>query len=379
MDDGLHLDGSLFAPTEIAGLKLPNRLVMAPTVVNMADPDGTPSHRQIDYYRLRAEGGVGTIIVEATFVRCDGRMFSANLGLDQDSQIPRFRLLVEAIHRGGAVAGIQLFHAGRRANPEIIGNQPIAPSPVPCPLRQVMPRPLSLEEIEELALSFVSAAQRAHEAGFDLLCLHMAHGYLLHQFITPLANQREDRYGGDEEGRLRLPLEVIKGIRKRLGSRAVISVRISSEDGVEGGLKIEDTSRIAQKLIGAGADLLDVSYGFPGSIPSSSPSRDFPDGCFVPLAEKIKKATGAPVVAVGKIRSLALAEQVLREKRADLVALSRPLLADPELPRKWREGREEEVRRCTADNKGCLERIHQNLEVRCSVNPTLGRTSERQR
>jgi 2,4-dienoyl-CoA reductase-like NADH-dependent reductase (Old Yellow Enzyme family) len=242
-----------------------------------------------------------------------------------------------------------------------------------------MPRPLSLEEIEELALSFVSAAQRAHEAGFDLLCLHMAHGYLLHQFITPLANQREDRYGGDEEGRLRLPLEVIKGIRKRLGSRAVISVRISSEDGVEGGLKIEDTSRIAQKLIGAGADLLDVSYGFPGSIPSSSPSRDFPDGCFIPLAEKIKKATGAPVVAVGKIRSLALAEQVLREKRADLVALSRPLLADPELPRKWREGREEEVRRCTADNKGCLERIHQNLEVRCSVNPTLGRTSERQR
>jgi len=363
----------LFHPLEIAGLKLRNRLVMAPTVVNMGNPDGTPSDWQIEYYRMRAEGGVGLIIVEATFVRPDGRMFAANLGLDDDSQIPRFRMLTQAVKEGGAQAGIQLFHAGRRANPEIIGGQPIGPSPIPCPLRQVVPKELKEEEIEELGSAFVAAAERAKESGFDLICLHMAHGYLLHQFITPLANQPQDRYGKDEEGRLHLPLAVVKGIRERLGRQMVISCRISSEDGVEGGLKIEDTCRIAQKLIEAGVDLLDVSFGFPGSTPLSSPAKEFPAGCFVPFAERISKATGAPVIAVGKIQDPALAEQILSSGKANLIALSRPLLADPDLPRKWREGRLQEVQRCTGDNKGCLDRIHQNLEVRCSVNPSLGR------
>jgi len=363
----------LFHPVEIAGLKLRNRLVMAPTVVNMGNPDGTPSDWQIEYYRMRAEGGVGLIIVEATFVRADGRMFAANLGLDDDSQIPRFQLLTQAIQEAGAQAGIQLFHAGRRANPEIIGGQPIAPSPIPCPLRQVIPRELREEEIEQLAEAFVLAAARAQEAGFDLICLHMGHGYFLHQFLTPLANQRQDCYGKDEEGRLRLPLAVVKGIRERLGRQLVISCRISAEDGVEGGLKIEDTCRIARKLMKAGADLLDVSFGFPGSTPLTSPTKEFPAGCFVPFAERIKKATGAPVIAVGKIQDPALAEEILSSGKADLIALSRPLLADPDLPQKWREGRLQEVQRCTGDNKGCLGRIHQNLEVRCSVNPSLGR------
>ncbi|MDH7499839.1 MAG: NADH:flavin oxidoreductase, partial [candidate division NC10 bacterium] len=316
----------LFTPVEIAGLKLRHRLVMAPTVINMGNPDGTPSDRQIEYYRMRAEGGVGLIIVEATFARADGRMFAANLGLDDDSQIPRFRMLTQTIQEAGARAGIQLFHAGRRAHPEIIGGQPIGPSPIPCPLRQVMPRELTQEEIEQLTQAFVAAAGRAREAGFKLICLHMAHGYLFHQFLTPLANQRRDRYGKDEEGRLRFPLEVLRGIRERLGRQTAISCRISSEDGVEGGLKIEDTCRIAQRLVEAGADLLDISFGFPGSTPLSSPSKEFPAGCFVPFAQRIKKATGAPVIAVGKLQDPALAEEILSSGKADLIALSRPLL-----------------------------------------------------
>jgi 2,4-dienoyl-CoA reductase-like NADH-dependent reductase (Old Yellow Enzyme family) len=354
-------------------MKLHNRLVMAPTVINCGNRDGTPSDRQIEYYRMRAEGGAGLIVVEATFVRGDGRMFSANLGLDEDSQIPRFRELTRVIHAGGAKVGIQLFHAGRRASPEIIGAQPIGPSPIPCPLRQIDPRELRGEEIEDLTRAFVRAAERAKESGFDLICLHMAHGYLLHQFITPLANQRQDGYGGDQERRLRFPLAVLREIRDRLGHAILISCRISSEDGVEGGLKIDDTSQIARRLIEAGADILDVSFGFPGSVPLSSPTKEFPTGCFVHFAEKIKNATGAPVIAVGKIQDPALAEEILSQGKADLVALSRPLLADPDLPRKWKEGRSAEVRRCICDNKGCLGCIHQDLEVRCSVNPTLGR------
>lgn len=363
----------LFTPVRIAGLKLRNRLVMAPTAINFANPDGTPSGRQIDYYRMRAEGGVGLVIVEATFVRADGRSFPASLGLAHDSQMRGFRRLTRAIQEAGARVGIQLVHAGRRADSQITGTQPLGPSPVPCPVRQVVPRELKEEEIPELVQAFVGAAERARESGFDLICLHMAHGTLLHQFLTPLANRRQDRYGGDPEGRLRFPLEVVRGIRGRLGSGIAISSRISSEDGVEGGLTINDSRQIAQRLREAGADILDVSFGIQGSTPLTSPTQEAPLGCFVPYAQMIRQASGAPVIAVGKIWNAALAEEIISAGKADLVALSRPLLADPELPRKWKDGRLTEVRPCTADNKGCLDRLYQNLEVRCSVNPSLGR------
>ena len=362
----------LFTPARIAGLDLPNRLVMAPTAINFANPDGTPSERQIEYYRMRAEGGVGLVIVEATFVRGDGRTFPASLGLDSDAQIPSFRKLTQAIHEGGARAGIQLVHTGRRGNPAIIGGQPIGPSPIPCPVRQVVPRELKAEEIPGLAQAFVAAAGRAKESGFDLVCLHMAHGTLLHQFLTPLANQRQDQYGGDLERRMRLPLLVVRKARARLGSSIALSCRISSEDGVEGGLKVSDSSEIARRLREAGADLIDVSFGIQGSLPLTSPTEEAPLGCFVPFAETIRNAAGGPVIAAGKIWDPNLAEGIIRSGKADLIALSRPLLADPELPRKWREGRPSEVRPCIADNKGCLGRLYQGLEVRCSVNPSLG-------
>jgi len=365
----------LFSPVRIAGFELANRLVMAPTAINFAKPDGTPSDRQIEYYRMRAEGGVGLVIVEATFVRGDGRTFPASLGLDQDFQVAGFRKLAREIHEGGARAGIQLVHTGRRGDPAIIGCHPIGPSPIPCPVRQLIPRELKGEEIPELAQAFVAAAGRAREGGFDLICLHMAHGTLLHQFLTPLANQRHDEYGRDLEGRMRLPLMVVRGVRESLGPGMVLSCRISSEDGVEGGLRLADTSRIAEELRRAGADLIDVSFGTQGSVPLTSPTQEAPFGCFVPFAEKIRRAAGAPVITAGKIWDPALAEEILRSEKADLIALSRPLLADPDLPRKWKEGRLDEVRPCIADNKGCLGRLYQNLEVRCSVNPSLGRTS----
>ena len=364
----------LFTPARIAGLDLPNRLVMAPTAINFANPDGTPSERQIEYYRMRAEGGVGLVIVEATFVRGDGRTFPASLGLDSDSQIPSFRKLTQAIHEGGARAGIQLVHTGRRGNPAIIGGQPIGPSPIPCPVRQLVPRELKGEEIPELAQAFVAAAERAQESGFDLVCLHMAHGTLLHQFLTPLANQRHDEYGGDLERRMRLPLLVVRGARdaSRLQHRPLLPHQLR---GWSGGRtpKLADTSRIAKELRTAGADLIDVSFGIQGSVPLTSPTEEAPLGCFVPFAETIRKAAGGPVIAVGKIWDPNLAEEIIRSGKADLIALSRPLLADPDLPRKWKEGRPSEVRPCIADNKGCLGRLYQGLEVRCSVNPTLGR------
>jgi len=363
----------LFAPVQMAGLALRNRLVMAPTAINCANPDGTPSDRQIEYYRMRAEGGVGLVVVEATFVRGDGRSFRASLGLDRDSRVPRFRKLTEAIKEQGARVGIQLVHAGRRADPKITGTQPLGPSPIPCPVRQILPRQLRVEEIVQLAQAFAAAAERAKESGFDLICLHMAHGTLLHQFLTPLANQRQDRYGGNPEGRLRFPLEVVRAIRARLGPSVILSCRISAEDGVEGGLKIGDTGGIGRRLKEVGADLLDVSFGIQGSTPLTSPTQKTPSGCFISFAEKMRMAAGPPVIAVGKIWDPALGEETIAQGRADLVALSRPLLADPRLPRKWQEGRLAEVRPCIADNKGCLGRLYQNLKVRCSVNPSLGR------
>jgi 2,4-dienoyl-CoA reductase-like NADH-dependent reductase (Old Yellow Enzyme family) len=224
-----------------------------------------------------------------------------------------------------------------------------------------------------LTEAFVAAAGRAQQSGFDLVCLHMAHGTLLHQFLTPLANQRPDEYGHDLEGRMRLPLGIVQEVRARLGPGIVLSCRISSEDGVEGGLGLSDTCEISRRLKGAGADLLDVSYGIQGSMPLTSPTQQTPLGCFIPLAAKIREAAGPPVIVAGKIWNPHLAEEAVRTGKADLVALSRPLLADPDLPRKWREGRPGQVRACLSDNQGCLARLYQDLEVRCSVNPSLGR------
>ena len=229
---------------------------------------------------------------------------------------------------------IQINHAGRQTLSAYTGCPTVAPSPIPCPVRQEMPRALSQEEIYELIQAYAEAAGRAKEAGADGVEIHMAHGYLLNQFLSPFSNQREDEYGGSLERRLRMPLEVLQAVRKKVGPDFPVTCRFSADEYVEGGLRIEDSKRIAGKLEEHGADALHVSACVGASGYLLHPSYYSPEGVFVPLAAAIKSAVRIPVITVGRIRTPALADQILKENKADFVSMGRALIADPELPRK---------------------------------------------
>lgn len=319
----------LFDSIEVNGLKLKNRLVMPPMATKMATPAGEVTDRHIKHYTARAAGGVGLVIVEHTYVTPNGRMSPGQLGLDHDGLIPGLKRLVEAIHRGGAKVAIQLTHAGAKATSDIIGQQPVAPSDVIPPKGKEVPRALAPGEMAGIVAAFGEAARRAMDAGFDAVELHGAHGFLLCQFLSPLTNHRKDKYGGDSEGRLRFPLEVIAEVKRRIGKKTPLFYRFGADDMVEGGITSQDGKLIAPRLERAGVDVIDISGGLGGS----GHERLTEQGYFVPLAHTIKQAVGVPVVGVGNITEPEYADTIVREGKVDLVAFGHKLLSDPDYPK----------------------------------------------
>jgi 2,4-dienoyl-CoA reductase-like NADH-dependent reductase (Old Yellow Enzyme family)/thioredoxin reductase len=361
----------LFAPGRIGNLELKNRIVMPPMATNFAGPEGNVNDRHIAYYRRRARGGAGVIIFEHTGVATQGKAFPNMALIDSDGRIPHFRKLVQAVHEEGGNIFIQINHAGRQTLSAYTGCQPVAPSPIPCPVRQEMPKALSREEIFELVRAYADAAGRAKEAGADGVEVHMAHGYLLNQFLSPFSNQRRDEYGGTPERRLRMPLEVLAAVRKRVGADFPVTCRFSADEYVEGGLRIEDSKRIARALEENGADALHVSACIGASWYLIHPPYYAPEGIFVPLAAAVKSAVGIPVITVGRIRTPALADQILEESKADFVSMGRALIADPELPVKAKEDRAAEIIPCISCNR-CALSIRRGA-LQCAVNPEAGR------
>ena len=309
----------MFTPFELKSITIPNRIVMPPMCMYSATEEGQVTDWHLIHYGSRAVGKVGLIILEATAVEKRGRLSGRDLGIWEDSQIEGLRRVVEICRAHGSVVGIQLAHAGRKA----WGDELVAPSAIAFPGFAV-PHALSRAEIAEVVESWRQAARRTREAGFDVLQIHAAHGYLIHEFLSPLSNQRTDEYGGSLENRMRFLLEIVEAVQTEWPADKPLSVRLSAVDFLEGGLTLKDTVEISKALQAKGVELLDISSG--GIL---SARIELGPGYQVRFAEVVKQATGLPTIAVGLITSVELAQEIISNGRADFVALGRELLRNP--------------------------------------------------
>lgn len=370
----------LFRPVEIGSLELRNRVVMAPMTSGYGSPDGYATQDLADYYVARARGGVGLITCEACYVERVGRGFLGQLALDHDRYIPDLAKLSRSVHEAGAKIVLQLIHCGRQATSAMCGGQPVAPSAIPCPVIREMPRALSLKEVRGLIDAFVTAALRSKEAGFDGVELHAAHGYLLNQFLSPYSNTRTDEYGGDLFNRCRVLLEILEGIRSQLGSNYPILCRLSADEFVPRGLTLSDTRILAKWLQNAGLNAISVSGGVYETAHRIVPPMDVQQGSLVSLAQGIRESVSIPVIAVGGFHDPFFADRVLVEGKADLIAMGRALLADPEWANKAQRKEIHLIRPCIYCNQ-CRNRILRP-RINCTVNYETGRegtTSLKQR
>lgn len=343
MEGPAVLPTSLFSPVRLRELDIPNRMWMAPMCQYSAGTDGVPTDWHLQHYVSRAVGGAGLVMTEATGVAAAGRISPNDLGLWNETQAGALARVVEQIRSHGSVAAIQLAHAGRKAGTAAPwhgggplsaaegGWTPLGPSPVPFAEGDPVPHELTAEELRGVAEEFANSAKLALEAGFEVVEIHGAHGYLLSSFLSPFANHREDEYGGSFENRARFPLEVVDAVREVWPKRLPVLFRISATDWIdEGGWTGEDTVRLAPMLAAHGVDLLDVSSG--GNVPGARiPSAP---GYQVPFASRVKHETSMPTGAVGLITEPAQAAKILADGEADVVLLGRELLRDPYWPRR---------------------------------------------
>ena len=328
----------IFDRLTIRNLTLRNRVGMPPMCMWSAK-DGYAGDWHVAHYGARAEGGAGLIIVEATAVDPEGRISPADLGLWKDAQIEGMRRIVDAIHAGGAAAALQIAHAGRKASvvsplkgsgylsPDKGGWLPVAPSPVAFDESSPVPQELDPDDIHRIQNLFAAAADRAQQAGFDVLEVHSAHGYLSSSFLSPLANHRTDQYGGSLEGRCRFLLETVDAVHGAWPAEKPLLVRISCTDWHPDGWTIDESVQLAGELKGRGVDLLDCSSG--GNHPSPPVARP---GFQLPFAERIRRETGLATAAVGLITGYEQAETIIRSGQADMVLIGRELLRNPYWP-----------------------------------------------
>jgi 2,4-dienoyl-CoA reductase-like NADH-dependent reductase (Old Yellow Enzyme family)/thioredoxin reductase len=360
----------LFSPLTIKNVTLKNRVVMPPMGTEFATSFGAVTQRLIAYQKERAAGGVGLNIVEHTVVESRGKLSPHMFGIYDDAHIAGLKSLVETVHDEGGKIGIQLGHGGRRATSSINGCRPIAPSAIP-ELEGEVPHEMTRSQIDYIQDCWRKAARRAKQAGFDVVEIHMAHGYLIHQFLSPLTNKRTDRYGGNLENRSRFALEILSRVREEVGEEYPIFCRIIADEFVEGGYSIVDAKRFAQLLERGGADVIDVSMGVPESAERTIPPMFFDHGCNVDLTKEIKQQVNIPVICVGRIIHLEEAETVLQQKAADLVAMGRAHIADPRLVQKELAGGNS--RPCIGCNQGCIDRLYQGVAISCLVNARVGK------
>ena len=333
--------GTLFDQLTLNGMIMHNRLVRSATWEGMCEPDGRPTQRLNDCYRTLAEGGVGLIITGYAFVSLEGKQLPGKLGIHVDDFAVEMRALTKAMHEQGGKICLQLVHAGGQTDCKNAGQRPLAPSSVKVDQFPELPDELFKEEIARLVAAFAAGARRANECGFDAVQLHGAHGYLINQFLSPLTNQRTDEYGGSIENRCRFMLEVYRAVRVAVGKDFPVMIKLNGCDNLEGGLIAEDALYAAKALDAEGIDAIEVSGGT-GASGDQTPVRTKIDtveqeGYNLALAKGIKVVVGCPVIAVGGFRSFEVAQQTVAAG-IDGIALSRPLIWEPDLPRRWQGG-----------------------------------------
>ncbi len=363
----------LFQPGKIGPMTVKNRIVMPPFEKGYCTYEGMVTQRYLDYIEARAAGGLGLCFAEATAIDPRGKARTFQLGAWDDSHIPSLRRLADVAHKYDMKVATELYHGGRETQPQVTGVQLVScSSHRPCPAIGSYPaRTLTIPEIKEIIGLYADSARRTQEAGFDMVEVHGAHGYLVGQFLSPFTNDRTDEYGGSFENRMRFPLEVVAAVRKAVGNDYPVAYRMSGSEFVEGGLTLEDMKLVAKRLEDAGIDLIDVSGAILESGYIIAAPMGFGEGYFVHLGAGIKQAVSIPVVIANRLESPELAEQVLARGEADYVALGRGLHCDPAWPRKLQEGRRGEVRLCIACNVCSDQMLSQNPAL-CAINPETG-------
>ncbi|MFG1230343.1 oxidoreductase [Xanthobacter wiegelii] len=367
----------LLTPGWIGNVELKNRIVMPPMTTRGADADGFVTPDSIAYYCERAEGGVGLITVEMAAPEKAGKHRNFELGLYDDRFLPGLTRLVEALHARGAKVSIQLGHGGGHTRLDITGGEmPVAPSAVPHVVQEgttetVVPEAMTRERIEAAVEAFGQAGARAQRAGFDMVEIHAAHGYLISQFMAPAENRRGDEYGGTLENRARLGMQIIRRIKARAPGLPVI-FRLSGDDFFPGGMTADEAHQVAIWAAETGADAIHVAGGHYRSLPSGAvmiPPMASPDATFLKFAARLKPHVKVPVIAVGRLGDPQVAIDAIDRGDADFAALGRPLLADPTWVERVTRG--EPVRMCIACNT-CVDGMREGLRLQCLVNPVTG-------
>lgn len=363
----------IISPIKINTLEVKNRIFLPAMHMNMA-VDYEVTQPLIDFYAERAKGGAGMIVVG--FATIDKRSSgTSNIGAHKDEFIPGLKRLADAIKDNGARAAVQINHAGKNSFSFMIGEQAVSASAIPSRMTRETPRELTDAEIWETIDSFASAAVRVQKAGYDAVEILAGTGYLISSFLSPVTNQRTDNWGGSFENRMRFGIEIIKAIRKTTGKEYPIITRINGNDLMKGGVGRKDLQIFAQELVKAGSDALNINVGWhEARIPQIV--TFVPRGVFGYLSKGIKDLVNVPVIASHRINDPALAREMIEDGLCDMVAMGRPLIADPELPNKIAAGKDKEIVHCIACAQGCFDHLFEMKTVQCLCNPKAGREKD---
>ena len=363
---------NIFEPLTVKRTTIRNRIAMTPMGTNYGGANGEISNRHMNYYSLRAKGGVGLIILENANVEYPvGSNGTSQIRIDHDSYMPRYYQLVESLHKDGATVAIQINHAGASASSARTGVETVSSSNVPTKAGGEIPRPMTKEEILTTVKKYAEAARRIQAIGFDAIEIHCGHSYLMSQFISPYYNKRTDEFGGSVENRLRFPRMILEAVRKEVGPWFPIIVRVSAEERVPGGNTLEDTLEYLEYL-DEFVDMYDVSCGLNPSLQYQIDSNFLPDGWRSYMSRAVKDKFGKPVINTGNYRDPKIVEKVLESGDVDIVGMGRGLIAEPNWVKKVQSGEEDMLRKCISCNVGCAgNRIGVNRPIRCTVNPAV--------
>ncbi len=332
----------IFTPWQMNKLQIPNRIVRSATWEGLAEADGTPTRETALLTAGLAEGGVGLAITGFAYVSAHGKALPGQTGVHIDAMVGPLTRISDAVHKSGGLVALQIVHAGGQGSAKVLGHKPLGPSAMVNPTFKEEVEELNTDQIEVIIEDFAMAAARAKAAGFDAVQLHGAHGYLLAQFLSPFTNRRQDEYGGDAEGRSKLAWQVCREARNAVGPDYPVFIKLNSTDAIEGGITLEDSLICAKGLVEAGIDAIEVSGGVPygGKLsPSRLVKEPADEGYFLDNAKTLKAALGCPIIVVGGWRSRQRIEAALDQ--VDAVAMSRPLVRQPDLPNLWKAGRQE--------------------------------------
>ncbi len=368
----------LLQPGKIGSLELKNRFVMGAMGVGFAKLNGHPTERTVAYYEERAKGGYGLIITEVTRVQDSEFCTPYEPSLGSDEFIPEWKKVTDAVHAYGAHIFPQLHQPGRQYTSAILGHQVSAPSPLACPTFDEVPHEMTKEEVWDNIRMFADAAVRAQAAGFDGVEIHAGHGYLVQQFLSPFTNRRFDEFGGSIENRARFATEICKAIKARCGKDFPVIIKLSAEEKVPGGLTISDTKILSRYLEEAGYDAIEATICTYASLDWMSAPEDVPMGFNAYNAKEIRESVHIPVIAIDRINTPEIAEDILETGKADFVSISRQSLAEPYFPAKVAAGKIAEIAPCINCLQSCMGYMTdpKHLTACCLVNPRVGHEQE---